>query len=1573
MRKITLSSTTADIGCTATTTRRNKFSSGFKFFSILLLVLLVSGKSWGQATLPFSYDLGKPSSVTGLTHTGLGTDYSSSPKMKFDTSGDNLILNFSGTPGTLTFKIQWNQSTSATRFPGDFTLQQSPDGVTYSTVQLYNSTTGTALANGTFVTETVSTLLAATRYIKWIYTTKSNGNIAIGAISLSSASSSAPILTADASANTVDNNIDITFPDDITWRGLVTAVKIGSMSLSASDYLLSAGNLQLKPSNGNALLTASGSKSVVVVASGYADATVTQAINAGAPTANSTSAISIALAPNTTRTISCTAKDQYNNLVLGYTFKYDVNIINNDATTAESYTIDGTARTSTTNDINVVATTNASGVATFTAALPTTIDPSDGISIQPQLSNGSTNIGSALAFTQLASQTITFGALSAVNYGDAPFGLTGSASSGLTVSYASSNTAVATVSGTTVTIVGAGSTNITASQAGNGSYNAASNVVQLLTVNPIALTLPDAAASSKTYTGTNEAVITGTLTGIINSDAVTLSGTGTFADANVANGIAVTSTSTLTGLKAGNYTLTQPTGLTANITPASQSITFAALANKTMGDADYAPGATSVTSGINPITYTSSNTAVATIVAGQIHIVAPGTTDITASQAASANYAAAPDVIRALTVVPLPIAAWDFTGVGSVTNTTIAATTFDANLISSSGGSDISRGAGAAWSSANNSFRTVGFQNNGISTSNTDYFQVTIQAGSAKRVSLSTIDANFNGTATYTTSPGVTSQFAYSLNGTDFTLIGSPFVTIGGPVSMSQIDLSGVSALQNVVSGTTITLRYYASGQTSTGGWGFYSAASGTKGLAIGGTVVSNVAPSVTTTTANPIGTTSASFNGMITSGGSDALTARGFSYRTTTGVLISDNQTAEGGTTTGAYSKSVTGLSVNTQYFYKAYATNVAGTTLSGTEINFYTLANVPSAPTVNNATTSTLDVAVNANGNPAATEFAIQETGGNYVQADGTLGVSAVWQTAATWGTKTVTGLTINTSYTFKVIARNGAATETDFSGTTSLSTSSTINVSSSVNASTLPVCESCNVTVANGGELTNDGSADRTYNSITVSGGGKLTNPSGSTLRLTTLTLKSDGNGTGTYVDKGTSAITSASVNQDLASVRNWYISSPITTADRSMLPAGTLWKYNEPNTATISGLGTALWEEMTTDEAIEAKKGYIFKPTAIGLISFTGTLNTGDQTVTLNRTENGKTGRGFNLVGNPYPSYVNWMSAIDAGNTVTSNLSTTLWYRTKNPGTYVDPVVTSYFVFDTYNKTANTGTNNNGGGNVTSMIPPMQAFWVKVNAAVDNQSTTGTLKFTNAMRSHEIGTNRLKAPSEVNINQKVLRLKLSNLSSSDESIVLFNSNASDSYDAYDSPKMSNANAAIPEIYTTVGGEQLVINGLNSVGIANRELPLGFTTGARNNFTIKATEISNFDADTRVILKDNLLKSEYELNVGNAYNFSSDVVNTSSRFSILFRSATGPNALYENNFSTLYIGKNANNQITINGVDAKDGMVTVCNAVGQKLISTALTSSSLVIDKPFSTGVYMVTVNVGNAKVTKKVIVN
>ena len=127
------------------------------------------------ATLPFEFNGGKADieGTDGLTQEGLDTDYSSSPKLKFNTTGDWLLLHFNEQPGTLTFDIKGNGFSG-----GTFTVQTSEDGETYTDLATYTS------FGSSVESEEFTNLAENVRYIKWIYTEKSNGNVALGNIVL---------------------------------------------------------------------------------------------------------------------------------------------------------------------------------------------------------------------------------------------------------------------------------------------------------------------------------------------------------------------------------------------------------------------------------------------------------------------------------------------------------------------------------------------------------------------------------------------------------------------------------------------------------------------------------------------------------------------------------------------------------------------------------------------------------------------------------------------------------------------------------------------------------------------------------------------------------------------------------------------------------------------------------------------------------------------------------------------------------------------------------------------------------------------------------------------------------------------------------------------------------------------------------------------------------------------------------------------------------------------------------------------------------------------------------------------
>ncbi len=174
-------------------------------------------------------------------------------------------------------------------------------------------------------------------------------------------------------------------------------------------------------------------------------------------------------------------------------------------------------------------------------------------------------------------------------------------------------------------------------------------------------------ATPKTVTFTIENPGGATLN-LSGSPRVSVTGTGfslaADAPATIAAGSSATFDVTLTTASFINYTGTVSiTSDDANETPynfsisgkgydatkALQTITFNAIPTQTLGAADFDPGASA--SSALPVTYVSSNTAVAIIVNEKIQLVAEGITTITASQAGDAAYNPAESVAQSLTVI----------------------------------------------------------------------------------------------------------------------------------------------------------------------------------------------------------------------------------------------------------------------------------------------------------------------------------------------------------------------------------------------------------------------------------------------------------------------------------------------------------------------------------------------------------------------------------------------------------------------------------------------------------------------------------------------------------------------------------------------------------------------------------------------------------------------------------------------------------------------------------------------------------------------------------------------------------
>jgi uncharacterized protein YjdB len=158
---------------------------------------------------------------------------------------------------------------------------------------------------------------------------------------------------------------------------------------------------------------------------------------------------------------------------------------------SENFQLTATA----TSNLDVTYTSSNEAVATVTESGAVTIAGIDGTTVITASQIGDQTYEAAESVTQTlkvndgtkTTQTITFDEIDPVEIIAEDFDLVATSDSDLDVTFSSSDETVATVtSDGTVSVVGAGETNITASQAGNDTYNAADDVVQVLTVTFVA-------------------------------------------------------------------------------------------------------------------------------------------------------------------------------------------------------------------------------------------------------------------------------------------------------------------------------------------------------------------------------------------------------------------------------------------------------------------------------------------------------------------------------------------------------------------------------------------------------------------------------------------------------------------------------------------------------------------------------------------------------------------------------------------------------------------------------------------------------------------------------------------------------------------------------------------------------------------------------------------------------------------------------------------------------------------------------------------------------------------------------
>ena len=383
---------------------------------------------------------------------------------------------------------------------------------------------------------------------------------------------------------------------------------------------------------------------------------------------------------------------------------------------------------------------------------------------------------------------------------------------------------------------------------------------------------------------------------------------------------------------------------------------------------------------------------------------------------------------------------------------------------------------------------------------------------------------------------------------------------------------------------------------------------------------------------------------------------------------------------------------------------------------------------------------------------------------------------------------------------------------------------------------------------------------------------------------LILKSNAMGTASLIHN--TANVPATVERYISGpVEGWhFLSSPVSNQgiSGSWLPVGS---YGTGNTATGTGFDLYVWDEpsfsfkykldttpigwnsLHSGNNFSAGRGYLYSvqetnPTK----EFIGNLNNGPISYPITFTETFDpllfNLKGFNLVGNPYPSSVDWQA-------------TSGWDRTKlevNGGgsdMWVwNPTANNYGVF---NSASGVGTNS-----ISRYLAPMQGYFVKA-------ANNGNLAFDNSVRDHTGAGNWFK---NTRINNPVIRIAVESVAGNgaDEALLQFGYSESNQ----GTSKLFSHVSSAPNLYLSLDDKKYSVRYLTNT-IENNAVPVEFKAGKEGVYKL----VFNFDSKEFdfIQLEDRLLKTSTSVKPVSSYLFKSSKEDNVSRFILHFTAAENP----------------------------------------------------------------------------------
>ena len=384
------------------------------------------------------------------------------------------------------------------------------------------------------------------------------------------------------------------------------------------------------------------------------------------------------------------------------------------------------------------------------------------------------------------------------------------------------------------------------------------------------------------------------------------------------------------------------------------------------------------------------------------------------------------------------------------------------------------------------------------------------------------------------------------------------------------------------------------------------------------------------------------------------------------------------------------------------------------------------------------------------------------------------------------------------------------------------------------------------------------------LTVSG--NITNNAGNS----GFVLQSDETGTASLIHNSDNV--PATVNRYISGgAEAWHLlSSPVAgqSITGNWIPSGTygngtgydLYAWDETSSCWVYNLNASSevnWNTIHPQDIFSAGRGYLYSVQAVNPTKqFVGILNNGILNIPMTSNDETLLG-GFNLIGNPYCSSIDWQSASgwDRSSLIQSVSGYDMWIWNNAANNY-----------GVMNSATGMGTNG-----VSSYIAPMQGFFVRAE-------TNGNLVIDNSVRVHNGASSWLKK-SALN-EMKIMSLTVNSETGAgfDEIQLRFGSNQTQP----GAMKLFSPVSSAPSLFLPLNSENFSVLNLNDA-IDNPSIPLNFKPGKDESYTIECR--FNPAEFKTLILEDRRTHHFHDFVTEKAYSYKSFLSDNQQRFILHF----------------------------------------------------------------------------------------